>query len=196
LRRDVKIGIIFIAMAFIATINLLSEVRAQNGEATIKSLVKIFATLKSENNSLLDAEQLGQAARFIDYSTMAERAIGEKYWHKLNDQQMKDYLYNFKLLIEQRYYMRWHKIFANSTFVYQNESRNGNDTLVNSLIITGKDKKSILWKLSGQPPKVIDLTVDNRDLLTVMRGRFAKKLAKSDIENFIKWLQKACKLSG
>jgi ABC-type transporter MlaC component len=167
---------------------------SQTGKESIESLVKVFSTLHGHHWEL-DPAELAQAAKYIDYQNMAERAIGEQEWHKLSNAQKKTYLQSFKSLIERRYYTRWHRIFARSEIKYGTEERTANDVLVKTTIITGKSTKPVIWTLIGEPPKVVNLTVEDRDLLKNVHARFQKKMAEIGTKTFLSWLQRKSKQS-
>ncbi len=184
-----------ISMLLICLISLfnIEPVYAQSEKDSVISIVKIFSEQKDVNHFVLDKTQLVAIEGLIDYSTMAQYAIGKNNWTKLSNSQRIIYVNDFKSLLEHRYYPRWHKIFAKSTFSCGSDVHQGQNILVNSTITTGEKTEHITWTLTGQPAKVIDLTVDENDLLKRLQTRFQKKLASGDIPAFISWLDKACK---
>jgi ABC-type transporter MlaC component len=168
---------------------------AQTGKESIESLIKVFSTLHGHHWEL-DPVQLAEAAKYIDYRSMAERAIGEKEWQKLSPVQLKTYLQSFKALIERRYYTRWHRIFAQSKTTYKVETKKENDLSVSTVITTGKSTKNVVWTLSGEPPRVVDLAVGEKDLLQVVQSRFQRKISEAGLPTFISWLQRKSKQSS
>jgi ABC-type transporter MlaC component len=179
----------YLLVACLFCINDLNPVRAagaQSGKETIQTLIAIFANLK--DGQILNTSALAEAANYIDYSGMAERALGEKYWQKLTAVQKSQYIQNFKSLIERRYYRRWHKIFAHSAISYGTEGRKGTNIVVPTTIVTGKNKKCITWTLAGSAPKVIDLTAENGDIIIRLQKRFQKKVDDAGVPVFLTWL--------
>jgi ABC-type transporter MlaC component len=185
--------IILVLLLCLLTLNVLPlSAFAQTGKESIESLIKVFSTLRGHHWEL-DPTQLADAAKYIDYRDMAQRALGEREWHKLSDAQKKNYLQSFKSLIERRYYTRWHRIFAKSKITYGAEARKDSDVLVNSTITTGNSTKSVVWTLAGELPKVVNLTVGDKDLLKVVQPRFQRKIAAAGMPAFLSWLQKKSK---
>lgn len=187
--------VIYLLLACLFTLNLLLPplpAKAQTGKEVIESLVRIFANLKGDDSNF-DRTQLAEAAHYIDYRGMAERALGNKDWNKLTKLQKQIYLQSFKSLIERRYYGRWHKIFAHSQIVYRDEERNAGDVIVKTTMTTGKSAKDVVWTLAGEQAKVIDLTVEDHDILKRVHARFQRKIDGAGVPAFIAWLQKRSK---
>jgi ABC-type transporter MlaC component len=185
--------IISFLLLCLLTLNILSlSAGAQTGKESIESLIKVFSTLRGHHWEL-DPAQLADAAKYIDYHSMAERALGDKEWHKLLGAQKTIYLQSFKSLIERRYYTRWHRIFARSKIAYGNEAKKDSDVLVNITITTGSSTKDIVWTLTGEPPKVVNLAVADMDLLKVVQSRFQRKITDTGMPTFLSWLQKKSK---
>lgn len=183
-----KHKIVFILLASLL-VGLLpfQQASAQTGKETIESLVGIFSNSGSSPTSF-SQNQLSEAAKYIDYPTMAEESLGQ-YWNKLSDKQKAVYLQSFKSLIEQRYYKRWHRVFSKSKISYADEKKlpSGN-VIVKTKILTGEESKTVLWTLTGNDPKVVNLTVDQEDLVKKANARFARKIAGVGIPAFIKWI--------
>ena len=169
-----------------------SPTHAQTGKESIESLVKVFSTLRGHHWQLNPA-QLADAVQYIDFQTMAERSIGEKDWRTLSNAQKKIYLQSFKSLIERRYYTRWHRIFSQSKIAYGAETKKGDDVLVSSTITTSSSTKTVVWTLAGEPPKVVNLTVGEKDLLKGVQSRFQTKITQTSMPVFLSWLQKKSK---
>ena len=157
-------------------------------------LVKVLSELRGHHWQL-DPQQTAEAAKYIDYQTMAQRALGDKEWHKLSSAQKINYVQSFKAIIQRRYYTRWRRIFIQSKITYGPEEKKGEDVLVNTTITTAKSTKNATWDLSGVPPRIVNLTVGDRDLLKVAQARFQRKIAGVGIPAFLAWLQKRSKIN-
>jgi ABC-type transporter MlaC component len=179
---------------FLCLSALTLPVCAQTGKESIESLVKVFSTLHGHHWELRPAE-LAEAAKYINYPSMAQRALGDEEWSKLTAAQKKNYLQSFKAIIERRYYTRWRRIFAQSKICYGTEQKKGEDFLVNTTVTTAKSNKNVIWNLTGEPPKLVNLTVGEHDLLQVAHSRFQRKIAGVGLPVFVAWLQKRSKLA-
>jgi ABC-type transporter MlaC component len=187
-----------ILLAFLCSISLqmflpIFTANGQTGKETIEALVRIFSGRK-ENNSSTDKARFKEAANYIDYENMAQQAIGTNYWNKLSNAQKKSYVQSFRVLVEQRYYKRWHRIFSKSKIIYTGEEKLPSDnTLVKTKIITGSNNKMAIWTLSGTEPKVVNLTIDDRDLVKRAYARFQRKIKGVGVTSFVGWIQHRAK---
>jgi len=160
----------------------------KRGWETIESLVQLFGVWAGDEP---DRQIYDEAANFIDYEMMGQRAIGESQWSKLTPAQRKDFVQTFRKLIEERYYPRWHKIFRSGKLEYLNTVNASGDTLVRTELKLGDDEDDLIWRLNPRSGdlKIISLSVDNKDLLQHVAARFQRKLKKCDFTQFMKWLR-------
>ncbi len=202
MKRRQFFGVTFLALTILScadTLLLVQPAQGQTGKGTIDALVKTLAGLQI-NKSGISSPQLAEVAKYIDYQTMAEQALGNKEWQQLNTTQRKIYLQSFKSLVEHRYYKRWHKIFSKSKIAYENEdktaTRKDNEIMVKTALSADKDTKMVIWTLTAQQPKVINLAVDDRDILNKVQSRFQGKIARAGVPAFLAWLQNKAKQSS
>lgn len=161
---------------------------AQTGRSAVHGLVVLFSTW---NGKSLDPGILNAAAKHIDYSSMASRAIGPDDWDKLSAGQKRDFVTTFRKLVERRYYMRWHKLFRKGSVSYLSESANNGDVLVRTRLLVGKKRDTLVWRLhpGNGELMVINLTVGEKDLLNRLSTRFRKLMKDDGFEGMMAWLK-------
>jgi ABC-type transporter MlaC component len=157
---------------------------AGSGQATVEKLVNVF-TSWSGNPS--DKKGIADADRYIDYNVMAERSLSSAEWGKLNAAQKKQFVDTLRTLIEQRYYVRWHKIFSKGKLIYQGESKSSGDEVVKSQLTVGKKVDPLDWRLSND--KVISLSVGKSDLLKKLSTRLEGRLGKLGFNGLLAWMK-------
>lgn len=174
--------------AYIAAIFCVcGPAQAQTGRATIDRLVGIFSQWSGSSQ---ESKVYREAAGYIDFEGMAERSLSGE-WKKLSPAQRAEFTDTLRTLIEERYYLRWHKIFKKAKLAYVNESSAGGDTKVATLITLGKKKDQVEWQLDSKDgqPKLINLAVNDSDLLNRLSGRLQNKLNKAGFAAMIAWMK-------
>jgi len=171
----------FVLMHFFLPVN------ADDGKDTVHTLVELFLAWSHQYNKKISIA----AANYIDYSTMAEYAVGETWWNKLSATQKNQLSNMLQKLVEQHYFPRWHKIFYGEHLNILNQTTAGDEVIVHSQLVAGKEEETVIWKLHPKNGelKVFDLSVDGRGLLDRLSGRFAKRLSKSGFKGLISWIQ-------
>lgn len=166
---------------------------AQSGKDTIDRLVQIFS---SWNGNSTDKHAYSEVAKYIDYRGMAERSLKPEEWKKLNPAQKNDYTKTLQSLIEERYYVRWHRIFNKGKITYKGESTVGGDTLVKTDLLVGKKTDPLVWRLDAQggERRVVSLAVNDSDLLKKLSGRLEGKLAKMGFPGMLAWMKNKANL--
>lgn len=129
------------------------------------------------------------AVKYIDYDAMSQRSLGTTQWSKLTVKQKRDYTAALKVLLEQRYYPRWHRIFSKAKMEYVSKSAAGSDLLVNTNLVVGKKRDAMTWRLNDRNDKVISLAIGQKDLLDRLTNRLQPKLKKSGFEAMLSWMQ-------
>jgi len=121
---------------------------------------------------------------------MAQDSLGPQ-WDKLSEAQRDEFTKSFKTLVERRYYPRWHKIFSKSQVTYGKESQQNGVTRIKTQITLKDSVQEVDWdlKAEGTAPKVINLTVENKDLVMRAGKRFQQRLAKAGFPSFIAWIK-------
>ena len=161
---------------------------AIDSKPTIETLVKLFSQLSSSGPA--SQSVLTQVAQYIDYKAMAQDSLGPQ-WDKLSEAQRDEFTKSFKTLVERRYYPRWHKIFSKSQVTYGKESQQNGVTRIKTQITLKDSVQEVDWdlKAEGTAPKVINLTVENKDLVMRAGKRFQQRLAKAGFPSFIAWIK-------
>jgi ABC-type transporter MlaC component len=159
----------------------------QKGKPIIETIVRIFSTW----NGRPDPVTYSRAAQYIDYETMAQRALGPSQWRKITSVERKEFTDAFRALVEKRYYIRWHKLFGKSKLTYLGEHSSDGDTLVKTKLDLGKKEDLLIWRLhkKGNSEKIVSLAVNERDLLSKIQSRFQKRLTKTTFPRFLAWLK-------
>ena len=161
---------------------------AQTGRTAVQDLVALFSSWDGKRPG---AELSGAAAKHIDYSGMASRAIGQAEWDKLNPGQQREFVSTFRKLVERRYYPRWHKLFSKGSLSYLSESSANGDVLVRTRLLVGKKRDTLVWRLhQGQGDwMVVNLTVGEKDLLGRLSTRFQRLMKDDGFEGMMAWLK-------
>ncbi|HEY9684198.1 MAG TPA: ABC transporter substrate-binding protein [Oculatellaceae cyanobacterium] len=179
-----------LTFSFIVLLTIIgtSAGAAQTGKATVEKLVTLF---KSWDQGVPPAKVFSEATDYIDYSSMAEQALGVDQWSKLNEKDKNAFAAAIKKLVEQRYYPRWHKLFAKGSLTYGGESSKNGDITLNTILNVNKKSQDVAWRLNSKSaaPKVISLRVDEKDLLNVLHQRISPKLKKAGFPALLSWLQ-------
>lgn len=156
---------------------------------TIHSLVASFSQWNGQSS---DRAVLGNAAKYIDYRTMAERALSQAKWEKLTTTQQDRFIGSLKTLIERRYYRRWHKLFGKYKLNYVGELTAGQDILVKTSLTLGKKADLITWRLdtSHGDLKVVSLATGDKDLLSRLSVRLQARYNKYGFDKLLAWMQR------
>jgi ABC-type transporter MlaC component len=165
-----------------------SAALAQGGKGTVENLVRI---LGAGNGSASDQKTFVEAAKFIDYENMSERALGQAEWSKISPTQRSQFTSALRTVVEQRYYPRWHRLFAKGTITYGQESTVNGDTVLQTSLKINKKSQALAWcmaKRSGDL-KVVSLGVNDKDLLNKLHQRVMTKLKKSNFDALVAWLK-------
>lgn len=162
-----------------------------NGWQNVQKLVEVVSAWKGDK---ADPSVNRQAAKYIDYQSMAQRSLGDEQWAKLNAGQKSQFTATLRNLMEQRYYPRWHRIFVKAKLQHVSDTASGADTLVKTHMLVGKKSDELVWRLTGKgDPKVVSLAIGDKDLLTKLKVRLQDKLAKSNFASLLSWMQSKAK---
>ena len=173
-------------IAAFCMVALSPQAYAQSGKATVEKLVQIFT---SWSGNPADRKILSEAAAYIDYNGMAERSLKSAEWSKLSPQQRTEFAQTLKTLIEERYYTRWHRIFAKGKLAFQSESNSGGDVIVKSNLVIGKKTDALSWRLDNNGSKVVSLAVGDSDLLQKLSSRLEGRMAKVGFQGLLTWMK-------
>ncbi len=165
------------------SLNCPSAVFAQSGRTVISNIDTLFS---SWNGYQATPAFKSQAAQLLDYEAMAKDSLGPD-WNKLSPAQQREFVTAFRTLMEQRYYGRWHREFAGGSLHYMGESRTAQGTVVKTVLVVNKQTDLLLWHLDKQN-RVADLQVNNKDLISIIRGRFHLLLQKKGFKGLLAWI--------
>ncbi|MBS1954601.1 MAG: ABC transporter substrate-binding protein [Cyanobacteria bacterium SZAS-4] len=171
-----------LAALFVSAVGFATPCLAiEPGFAVVQNIVNVFSGSGSASYS--------SAAKFIDYDAMSQRSLGAGQWSKLTVKQKRDYTAALRVLMEQRYYPRWHRIFSKAKLEYVSKSVSGDDLLVQTNLVVGKKRDAMTWRLSDRNDKVISLAIGQKDLLDRLTNRLQPKLKKSGFQSMLSWMQ-------
>jgi ABC-type transporter MlaC component len=181
-------ALLSLPVSMLLAVGATSAESAQSGKATVEKLVTLF---KSWDQGIAPAKVFSEATDYIDYSSMSEQALGADQWGKLSDNDKNAFSKAIKKLVEQRYYPRWHKLFAKGSLTYGTESNRNGDITLNTVLNVNKKSQEVAWRLQAKStaPKVISLRVDEKDLLNVLHDRISPRLRKAGFSSLLSWLQ-------
>ncbi len=161
--------------------------QAREGWSTVENVVDIFTTWQGKKpNRAISAA----ASEYIDYSEMAERALGRQ-WSKIDASEKREFVSLFTRVIEERYYPRWHKVFSRGKLEYIKDAPLADGVRVTTLCTVGKKKDTIIWQLSKRSGnyKVVSLAVDDQDLVTRIGSRIQKHMKSESFDDLIAWMK-------
>lgn len=161
---------------------------SDTGWTSVEKLVNAVSSWKGDK---ADPGVNKQVAQYIDYQSMGQRALGSEQWNKLTTGQRQQFVTALRNLMEQRYYPRWHRIFAKAKLDHVSDAAAGFDTLVKTNMVVGKKTDSLVWRLTGKgnEAKIVSLAIGDNDLLTKLKVRLQEKLAKSNFPTLLAWMQ-------
>ncbi len=162
---------------------------AEPGWTSVQNVVNVF----SRNN--VDTSGYRSAGAYIDYDSMAQRSLNAQ-WSKLTPKQKHDYTAALRVLMEQRYYPRWHRIFSKAKVEYVSKSNAGGDLLVKTNLLVGKKRDAMTWRLNDHNSKVISLAIGEKDLLERLTNRLQPRIKKSGFQSMLAWMQAHAKQAG
>jgi ABC-type transporter MlaC component len=166
------------AVAVLAALLIVTTVaQARTGIGVVSGLVQI---LSEKPDRQLSNDNLSDISQYVDFDYIARYAIGPYEWNCLSSNKKKEYVALVKRLMEQRYYDRWQKLFADGKIVETTQSKAGMDILVNTLVVSGKRRTYARWRLHSLRGdlKIISLDVNGKDLLDHLKHRFNRVVSK------------------
>lgn len=157
------------------------------GKATIEKVSNLFSVWTASSAPSVSKE----AAVLIDYDEMAEKAMGV-HWGRLNPVERKQFTATLRHIIEQRYYKRWHKVFARGELAYKTEQPVEGDLFVRTNLKVGKKSDVLIWRLSNRSGqyKVISIAVNRKDLLDRLSTRLDARMKKKEsFQQLLAWMR-------
>jgi ABC-type transporter MlaC component len=170
---------------------VIAPSRAASSLSAKDSVSSLIASFVQWNGKSADKNKLDQLAHSLDYDGMSQRALGAQQWAKLSASQKSEFIAALRNAIEQRYYPRWHRLFAKGTVAYGEQTKNQTETTIETKLTVGKSKQNLSWLLDekGGELKVVSLKVDKSDLVTRLHDRISTRLAKSGFDKVLAWLK-------
>jgi ABC-type transporter MlaC component len=179
-----------IAACVIASTVNLNGAQAQvssSGKATIDKVSNLFSVWTESSQQSVYRE----AAALIDYNEMAEKAMGV-HWGHLSPAERRQFTATLKHIIEQRYYKRWHKVFAKGELAYKSEAPVEGDLFIRTALNVGRKNDVLIWRLSNRSGsyKVISIAVNNKDLLARLSTRLDARMKKKEsFQQLLAWMR-------
>jgi len=176
---------LFFIAAVSAPAHAVSNLSAKD---SVSSLITSFVQW---NGKFTDKVKLDQLAHSLDYDGMSSRAMGAQQWAMLSASQKSEFIAALRSVIEQRYYPRWHRLFAKGTVIYGVQAKNQTETTIQTKLTVGKSKQNLSWLLDEKAGelKVVSLKVDKSDLVTRLHDRISARLAKNGFDKVLSWLK-------
>jgi ABC-type transporter MlaC component len=181
------------ALALFAVLILSAETVTSAQSSPAKETVgRVVALFVNWNGDHLDQSFSNRVAQHIDYDLMSSLVLGDDQWAKLSPAQQKSFTAAFRKLIEQRYYVRWHRIFGHGKLSYGEETSSPGQVVMKTQITVGEECDTVNWVLHlvQGSYKVVSLTTDHRDLLEILRPRFNKVLSQRGFDGLMNWLNR------
>jgi hypothetical protein len=176
-KRAGVLGTLLVSVVFSAHPSFAAE----PGFTSVQNIVNVFSGSGSDSYR--------SAGSYIDYDAMSQRSLGGAQWSKLTAKEKHDYTAALKVLMEQRYYPRWHRIFSKAKVEFVSKSGSGGDLLVKTNLVVGKKRDAMTWRLNERNDKVVSLAIGDKDLLDRLTNRLQPKLKKSGFQAMLSWMQ-------
>ncbi len=184
-----KVRAVFAACVIASTlsINVAQAQVNSSGKATVDKVSNLFSVWTESSNQSVSRE----AAELIDYNEMAEKAMGA-HWGHLNPTERRQFTATLKHIIEQRYYRRWHKVFAKGELAYKSEAPVEGDLFIRTALNVGRKNDVLIWRLSKRSGsyKVISIAVGKKDLLARLQTRLDARMKKKEsFQQLLAWMR-------
>ena len=183
-----KFSIIFIAV-FIYSLNLYAfEKKAENfiTETANKAKKIILDTRANEKEKRKSLEEL--ALNTVDVSGLAKFTIGDAI-KNLNEKQTLEFIETFKVFFSKNISNKLKDYSDQKVVITGSKKISENYVLVNSKIVSNKDKQEIIvdWRVFLVNDKLIirDLVVEGLSLARTQREEFASIIANKGYDNLI-----------
>lgn len=174
-------------IASTVSVNVAHAQVTPSGKATIDKVSNLFSVWTESSKQSVSRE----AASLIDYDEMAEKAMGT-HWGRLSPTERRQFTATLKNIIEQRYYKRWHKVFAKGELAYKSESPVEGDLFIRTALNVGKKNDVLIWRLSNRSGsyKVISIAVNKKDLLARLSTRLDARMKKKEsFQQLLAWMR-------
>ncbi|MBU8894776.1 ABC transporter substrate-binding protein [Corallococcus sp. H22C18031201] len=130
--------------------------------------------------------------KFVDFSELAKRALGEKAWEGLTPAQRKDFTETMTGLLRASYAQKAIGQ-AKADVKYGKETIQGNEATVVTTLTVKKDEIPVDYKLFRTTPKaewrIFDVVTDEVSLVETYKGQFRKILNDKGFEGLLSTLK-------
>jgi ABC-type transporter MlaC component len=178
------------AACFVASSLCVGDAHAEvnaGGKATIEKVSNLFSVWTGSSSQSVSRE----AAQLIDFDEMSEKALGA-HWNTLSPTQRREFVQTLRHIIEERYYKRWHRVFAKGDLAFKSEAPVEGDLFIRTALKVGTKQDILIWRLSNKTGsyKVISIAVNKKDLLHRLSTRLDQRLRKKDSFNsLLAWMR-------
>lgn len=175
-------GVMSISMAF-ANPAAVSQVRENATQ-----ILKILNKANGSNDAQIRREAENYITPYFDFDRMTALAVGQP-WKQANDQQKKELVEGFKVLIRSSYTGTMTK-FKNSKVVVQDQTvtKSNGDVLVKASVATADGKPvnvDFTTRKDGNKYRVYNVAVEGASLVTVYRNQFGETVKAKGIDGLI-----------
>ncbi len=175
-------GVMSISMAF-ANPAAVSQVRENATQ-----ILKILNKANGSNDAQIRREAENYITPYFDFDRMTALAVGQP-WKQANDQQKKELVEGFKVLIRSSYTGTMTK-FKNSKVVVQDQTvtKSNGDVLVKASVATADGKPvnvDFTTRKDGSKYRVYNVAVEGASLVTVYRNQFGETVKAKGIDGLI-----------
>lgn len=175
-------GVMSISMAF-ANPAAVSQVRENATQ-----ILKILNKANGSNDAQIRREAENYITPYFDFDRMTALAVGQP-WKQANDQQKKELVEGFKVLIRSSYTGTMTK-FKNAKVVVQDQTvtKSNGDVLVKASVATADGKPvnvDFTTRKDGNKYRVYNVAVEGASLVTVYRNQFGETVKAKGIDGLI-----------
>lgn len=175
-------GVMSISMAF-ANPAAVSQVRENATQ-----ILKILNKANGSNDAQIRREAEDYITPYFDFDRMTALAVGQP-WKQANNQQKKELVDGFKVLIRSSYTGTMTK-FKNAKVVVQDQTvtKSNGDVLVKASVATADGKPvnvDFTTRKDGNKYRVYNVAVEGASLVTVYRNQFGETVKAKGIDGLI-----------
>jgi ABC-type transporter MlaC component len=142
----------------------------------LEQATAIVASPRTHNQKLEALASL--LKKFLDTDAMGRAALGA-HWSSFTTQQSREFLFLFREMM-QRAYVQKLLLFDNPTFDYIGQSRVDGEVLVDTAIVTPKDKFQVIYRLrpQGEEWMATGIEVEGVSLTANLGNQFNRLFSK------------------
>jgi phospholipid transport system substrate-binding protein len=139
-------------------------------------------------------EQLAaRADAYINFAELAKRSLGTN-WNDLNRKERAEFSATMKGLLRESYAQKALADGRGSASVdYEDERVDGNEAVVNTLLVVKEDRFPVVYKLFREGPKadwrIYDVVTDDVSLVDTYKDQFRQVIAKKGFSGLLKSLK-------